>query len=374
MRRTIRLLFRSILGVSAIVLAIPVVGLTYGFAVTSDTIPLDPTAMRGETEGAAAQAAALEADKYLRPGDNTVLTYPEWSIVYAARDYQAFLGAQRESAFPYLAYAMNYWVDYARATRAASEFPFNGEYQVMLAVIGTSQTIEYLLQGAWENTVGRLTEALSGDPVAEDHVRAAVAAEYAAMLDQIPWYEFPYVQARARTWDATPATGAAAIRSWERKLSAGFADTVKGWYARLIKSGLAASGGGDVTEIAVRATGPVAAALADETGIRVVGEFGEAGTVFIAPRYQSFTLLVRRLAARGVVFSEIGSNRLIMVTVTGPHPLEALPAGAARYFAVEIPARPGQWRTGLLLPVDRMHQAFPLLAESGFEIEHFYDY
>jgi hypothetical protein len=232
-----------------------------------------------------------------------------------------------------------------------------------------------LLQGIWENTVGRITEFLSVDPVGEDEIRAALARDYAQSLDQKPWYEFPYSAGRHLTWRIPPAEDPlVAVRSWERKIAFGAADTIKQGYAAAIKAAIAAGPGKDETEIAVWAKGPVAQAIALEPNVTLLGDFGEDGAVFIAKRYQAFTELAARLADRGVGFVEIGGNRQILATVTGPRAIDHPPGAITVHFSQDIPARPGLVRTGLLVPVANLHELFGPLQDGGFELEHLYDY
>lgn len=367
-------LVRFLLIVIAVIVAIPVVGLLYGFA-TTDEVTLPPVPQGADMQHRAEVRAGFtdSVAPWLRNEDNTFLTYPEWSIVYAARDYAHHLETGRESGFPYFAYTGLYWQDYARAIRATADYPFNGEYQTMLAVIGTSQTIEYVIQGLWENTIGRVTELLSPGGTPQDALRAEGARDYAAMLDRVPWFEYPYAQARADLWQSPSAPGVAAIRSWERKLAFALSDSIKTIYARLIKSGLQASSGETELDIAVWAEGPVANAIAGEKDTRMHRDLGEDGAVFVTRRYQVFTEMVPRLIARGVRFVEIAGNTRMQVTLLSSGPVGP-PPGTAVLFANEIPARPGLWRTGLVVPVAHLHEILPQLQDSGTELEHIYDY
>ena len=101
----------------------------------------------------------------------------------------------------------------------------------MLVIIGTSHTIGNALQWAYENTVGRITEATAGKRTAADIYQAKVAAEYAGFLDQGPWYQFPYAEKRAGLFAVEPRRGDGAVRTGERKLAFGLADTIKQGYA-----------------------------------------------------------------------------------------------------------------------------------------------
>jgi hypothetical protein len=366
--RLIRRLIRFAILTVGVLLAIPVIGLVYGFVATGGVDLPPPAAANAEARAAYGD----NARQFLRPEDNTFLTYPEWSIVYAARDYAKFLKDRRESDFPYFSYALAYWRDHARALKATSDYKFNVQYNTMLAVIGTSQTIEYVVQGVWENTVGRLTGFVAGGRVGEDEVRAALAHDYAQMLDQKPWYLFPYDQARHFTWRLPPAEGSGAVRSWERKLAFGLSDTIKIGYARLIRGAVAATGA-DETEIAVWASGPVAAAIAGEPDTVAFKDLGDKGAIFLTRRYQAFSELAPKLAARGVRFVEIGGNTRILATVLGPKAVE-LPGIALLYFSQVVPVEPAIVRTGLVVDVARLHEALPAISAAGGELEHLYDY
>jgi hypothetical protein len=370
----LRVLWRAVrllLVLVALVLAIPLLGLAYGFATTWSAVPAQAAAPPARTAEISARLAS-ETPSYKRPEESTYLTYPEWAIVYAAREYAGFVQSRNPSGFPYFAYIGRFWQDYATMIRASADYPFNAQNHVMLVVIGTSHTIEHAIQSLYENTIGRLT-SLAAFPVAEDRVQAATAAEYAAFLDQTPWYRFPYAAKRDELWNAQPAPGAGAIRSYERKIGFGLAGTIKQGYAELIKSGLAATTDPALLDIVVWATGPVAAATRGEPDTYLLSDLGEDGAVFVTRRYQVFTDMIPRLIDRGLRFVEIGGNDEILVTVTSEAPV-TLPAGARELFSYQLPAEPGRRRTGFSAAVPALHEILPTLATAGAKLEHVYDY
>ena len=118
--RLLKRLVRWLLMLVAVIVAIPVLGLAYGFLTTD---ALDGAALPGIAEGAPPQALAeqvrTEISGYQRPEESTYLTYPEWAIVYAAREYAGFVKENRESQFPYWAYIGRFWQDYATVIRAS---------------------------------------------------------------------------------------------------------------------------------------------------------------------------------------------------------------------------------------------------------------
>ncbi|QPC91319.1 hypothetical protein [Mesorhizobium sp. INR15] len=372
--RWLRRIIKTILWLVVIVILIPIAGLTYGFLTTPS---LDTASLPGIAEGAPPKALAdkvrAEIPGYQRPEESTFLTYPEWAIVYAAREYAGFVDRSQPSGFPYFAYIGRFWQDYATVIRASSTYKFNFENHQMLVIIGTSHTIEHALQWAYENTAGRITEAIAGKRTAADIYQAKVAADYAAFLDQVPWYQFPYAEKRAELFAVQPAPGDSTVRSGERKLAFGLADTIKQAYADLIKQALAATSDPAFPDIHVWAKGPVGEAARNEADTLLERDLGADGTIFVTKRYQVFTEMIPRLIDKGVSFVEIGGNDEIMVTVLSPDPVTT-PDGARALFSYPLPAKPEMRRTGLTIAVRKLHLVLPALMKAGAKLEHVYDY
>lgn len=115
---------------------------------------------------------------YLRPEDQTYLTLPEWYIVYSADEYAAFVTENPPSQFPYFGAIGQYWRSYYDVCAITREqYPFNSGYHLTLAVIGASFTVENILKGLYENTVGRLTEWLSSTELTEEDAYAREVAQ-----------------------------------------------------------------------------------------------------------------------------------------------------------------------------------------------------
>ncbi|MER9180497.1 hypothetical protein [Mesorhizobium sp. M0767] len=372
--RWLKRIIKAILWLVVIVVLIPIAGLAYGFLTTPS---LDTTPLPGIAEGARPKALAdkvrAEIPGYQRPEESTFLTYPEWAIVYAAREYAGFVDKNQPSGFPYLSYIGRFWQDYAMVTRASSAYKFNLDNHQMLVVIGTSHTIEHAIQWAYENTIGRVTEATAGKRTAVDIYRAKVAADYAGFLDQVPWYQFPYAEKRAGLFAVQPATDDSAVRTSERKLAFGLADTIKQGYADLIKSALAATTDPALLDIHVWAKGPVSEVTRNEPDTLLERDLGADGTVFVTRRYQVFTDMIPRLIDKGVSFVEIGGNDEIMVTMLSNDEIN-VPEGARTLFSYPLPAEPSTRRTGLTVAVRKLHIVLPALMTAGARLEHVYDY
>jgi hypothetical protein len=371
--RWLKRLVKTILWLVVIVILVPVVGLAYGFLTTSS---IDKTPLPGIADGAPPKVLAdkvrAEIPGYQRPQESTFLTYPEWAIVYAARDYAGFVAKDQPSGFPYWSYVGRYWQDYATVIRTSSTDRFNYADHRMLIVNGTSHSIEHILQWAYENTAGRITEAMAGKRTAADIYQARVAADYAGSLDQVPWYQFPYAQKRAGLFAVQPAPGDSAVRTSERKLAFGLADTIKQRYADLIRQGQTAPDP-SLLDIHVWARGPVGEATRNEPDTLLERDYGADGTIFVTKRDQAFTEMIPRLIDRGVSFVEIGGNDQIMLTVLSTDAI-AVPEGMRILFSYALPAQPSTRRTGMVVAVRRLHLVLPALMKAGARLEHVYDY
>ncbi len=372
--RLVKRLVKAVVWLVVIIILIPIAGIAYGYFSTPS---FDATPPAGVTDGqppdAVAERVRAQIPGYQRPEESTFLTYPEWAIVYAAREYAQHLKTGRESGFPYWAYIGRFWQDYAMVIKASSAYPFNFENHQMLAVIGTSHTIEHAIQWAYENSVGRLTEWTSAEPTAADAYLASVAADYAAFLDQVPWYQFPYAEKRAGLMAVVPEAGDDSFRTNERQLAFGLAYVIKQGYADLISQALAATSDPASLDIHVWAKGPVASAMRGERDTLLEMDLGADGAVFITKRYQVFTDMIPRLIDRGISFVEIGGNDEILVTMLSGG-AATVPEGAKTLFAYALPVDPATQRTGLVVAVRQLHTVLPALTAAGARLEHVYDY
>ncbi len=374
MFRLIYRLVKFVITVVFLIALIPATGLSYGF-LTTDPLPGQPLMVTaGDAPPAKLrQQVIAEVPDYQRPEESTWLTYPEWAIVYAAREYSDHVKDKRESSFPYWSYIGRFWQDYAMVIRATDQYPFNTQNHIMLLVIGTSHTIELAIQSIYENTVGRITEFLSGKKVDEDRYQAKMAAEYARFLDQTPWYRFNNKQYRRELWDIEPAKGIAGIRSWERKIAFGLSYSVKQVYAWIIRKGLAASSEPAKLDIHVWAKGPVGKAVRGLEDTGIVQQMGDDGAVFVTPRYQIFTDRVPTFIDQGLQFVEIGGNDEVLLTLLSAKPLPET-EGTRLLFSYQLPADPDTWRTGVNVSIPKLHTALPALLKDGGKLEHLYDY
>ena len=326
-------------------------------------------------EAQARRSATADIAGYARPEVDTYLTYPEWYIVWSYQERADHLAAGQPSAFPYFGAIGQYWSGYCSMDRITrGRYPFNAGDHLMLVVIGTSFTVEYAIRGAYEKTVGRLSEWLArGQAVAEDRYAARLAQEYAAFVHIRPWYEFSFARGLKGLWRETALWGPHPLRSWERKgyLTADYA--LQAAYAWLIEQASHATYGIEDTRTYVWIEGASDAVFAPDGRVRSAKELENRAFIASLPRYQEFTDVAVGLAAGGAHFVEIAGNDEILLTAIVPRGWTS-PAEGQVVFSASILSRPDRARVALRCPVGALRATLTSLEQSGVVIEHVYDY
>jgi hypothetical protein len=172
---------------------------------------------------------------YARPQGDSFLTFPEWYIVHAYNDLAGVTARSSESDFDYLASIGGFWSSLCGATRQASASgPASADQKATNYIIGFSFTIEMALQGAYERTLGALTQwTTGGRKTAEDEFNLTLLKEYAAFLYQTPWYRFPFGAKLREFWRETPFVPS--TRAVERRASLSLQYGGRYAYARLMR-------------------------------------------------------------------------------------------------------------------------------------------
>lgn len=318
----------------------------------------------GDAAGAAAPYRALAGRG--RPEARTWLTYPEWHIVYAAESLGAWLASgQRPSAYPYLRDAGAFWSSFCAVARVSHGRPNTGPARVMLHTIGVSFMAEMLVKSAYENTLGRLSEALAGWTSTDDRYAARVQQRYGAFMHEVPWYGFPFGQALSDLW----ALDGSGFRHWERRAALTSEYGVKAGYAKLI-GGASDTMGPDETRmgLVLRASPEQVRAL--DTRLVPVKPLGRGLTLVDTPRYATFTDILLRLAAQQADLVEVSGNDDIFLTVLVPKATP--PAKLPTLLTADLPD--GRQRRGLSVKVPQLLPLIRAVQAGGGEIEHVYDY
>lgn len=304
----------------------------------------------------------LVAPEHRRSEARTVMTYPEWHIVYAYEDYAATIRAGDPHDYRFLPEIRRFWRSACVANRASAALGgADWTARQTIHVIGMSFTAEMLLKALYEETLGRAATSIRGEGRAPlDDLSAAQATAYADFLHQVPWYRWDF----ARDAAALDAAQTDAFRDRERGLALGIEYGVKGAYARAIGAAVAATGFDELTMRSVVAGLPPEE-LGGVEGVTVIAERPE-GVEVETPRYEAFDRLARDLAARGATFVEIAGNDRIMLTALTQD--DEPVAGEI----LRLPRQgEGGWRHLVLLPVGGLATA---LAESRLVVEHVHDY
>lgn len=303
---------------------------------------------------------------------DTYLTYPEWSIVHAYEDFAGVLPAKGESGFAYVDSIRSYWNSLcAISAIASSRGTLSADMRATLYIIGTSFTSEMAIKGAWETTIGRLTEWIRGSqPTPEDVFAQKTAERYAAFLQQTPWYEFPFGETLGAYWRDTPMFEVSVVRSLERRFALSAEWGVKAVYAQLIAQAAAlAPAALTIRSVVDRFDS------GDATGdIRMIEQRPDGSAVIETPRYRAFTRIILNLVGRDKTFVEIAGNNEILTTVLSEGELKGLPVTAQQLFHVPLQAKPGWQRHGVVVPVKELGAVARAAKQANAVFEHAYDY
>jgi hypothetical protein len=318
-------------------------------------------------------------DGYARAQGDSFLTFPEWYIVHAYTDLAGVTGKTSESDFRYLVSIKGFWTSLCGATRQASRSgPASADQKATNYIIGFSFTAEMGLMGAYERTVGALSEwTTGGRKTPEDAFNAALLKEYAAFLYQTPWYRFPFGEKLRQFWRETPFT--ASIRSVERRGSLSLQYAGRWAYAALM--GFIA--GYDPADHTIQSIvgGLAPSDLETMRGVKVIRAVadvnGARGVLVETERYAQFDAFVRELGQHsGASLLEVAGNHRILVTIVTPQGPDAKLAVAdgVTIFQLPIQSLPGSRRIGIDTPIRSLVGSVKDFETAGYRFEHAYDY
>ncbi|MGE0007095.1 MAG: hypothetical protein AB7S92_16085 [Parvibaculaceae bacterium] len=356
----------------AVFLAAPAFYIGVGCSGSSDvgssvTVPvIDPEA----------RAKADAVPHYRFPEEKSYLTFPEWYIVYSSQDFAGFIAKAYPSGFAYFRSAAEFWTSYCAVNQwVAPRYEFNFGTHAMIYVIGISHTVEYVIRGIYENTVGRLSELFAPTPpTPEDLFAREYADDYGQWLDTVPWYDFAFGERLVQFWETVPFSGPGPVRKAERRFAISTELAVKAAYGWLIKGGSETVYAPAELEIHALMRGlPIDTAPIDRR-ITLVETFRDGTQLVKLPRYQPFTEIVRKLGQTDASFLEIGGNSNILISLTAPEgwtPPEDVPPVL---FETKNLSGAGAKRVGLSVPVSLLLDVIRRIEPSGAQLDHVYDY
>jgi hypothetical protein len=317
---------------------------------------------------------------YVRQQGDSFLTFPEWYIVHAYNDLAGVTARASESDFDYLASVSGFWSSLCGATRQASTSgPASADQKATNYIIGFSFTLEMALQGAYERSLGALSEWTSGGKkTAEDAFNLALLREYGAFLYQTPWYQFPFGTKLRQFWQETPFDPS--VRAVERRGSLSLQYGGRAGYAALMRF----IAGYDPADLTIESVigGLSQGELQSIGGVKVIREVmaanGERGVLVKTARYAAFDAFVRELTRHtGAALLEIAGNHRILITVILPETdsdAGLAASGGVPIFSLNIQSSPGLRRVGVDTPVRSLVKDVGRIEAAGYKFEHAYDY
>ena len=313
---------------------------------------------------------------YARPEDDTFLSYPEWYIVWSYQEKADFQQHHLPSAFPYFRAVRQYWSSYCCISRLMSgKYSFNWGEQVMLVVIGSSFSAEYILKGGYEDTIGRLSEWSSNyAPTEEDQFAYKVAREYADFVHIRPFYEFHFARQVKGLWSDTHLLGPHFVRKWERKMFLTTDYTIEAFYCWLIEKMTHLTYGSEPSDTYAWIDHANQPTLERTPRLKLMKEVSSNAYIVDVPRYQEFTTTAAMLAEQGVQFVEIAGNSQILISVIAPQSWHYDGPEAQHVFSASMLTDPNMQRVILLCDVPSLSPALDALRSHGLTVEHIYDY
>ena len=319
---------------------------------------------------------AVTPIEHVRGVEQTLLTYPEWFLVFSPAEYASFAKQSPPDQFPFLGHVVQFWQGYKAVfdESRAQGYALNPGYHLMVMVIGVSTSVEYSLRAVYESLIGRLSQATTGTRTPEDQHAARVAQDYVDFIRVLPWYEYDFWGQLKTLWTVVPWKGPDMLRKWERRFALTTEYGIKAIYGQLIK--LATKSIYD-TPLLVTAivTQPAPASNPVLPDLKILKVLPDGAALATIPRYEAFMVYAQALAAQGVDFREIAGNRsIILVSLVGDADWRPVQGVDKLLFEQPILTQPGRKRIVATASVPQLGAALREWAAAGVQVEHIFDY
>jgi hypothetical protein len=309
--------------------------------------------------------------QYVRPADQTFLTYPEWYLVFSPDEQAQTFKRQTSTTFPFMSHTAQIWESYKIVNdQIKDNFPYNEGYHFMIKVIGSSATAEYAVKSFYETIFGRLTDTYEV-VTEEDEFNAQFTQDYVDFIKDRPWYEFDFRSQLGSLWTNTSFFGENFFRKWDRKYILTSELLVKILYGKLIGFGTAT-----IYEEALFTTEVLVDSLPQNNlSLKIIKRYPDGSALLSLPRYDKFNAAACELAAAGFSFREIaGNTSAILLTVLLPSSLHLNPENTQTVFTQPIPADTRMKRMALAVPVKDLNKLLLHLEKEKIIIEHIFDF
>lgn len=311
---------------------------------------------------------------YFREEEQTILTVPEWYLVFNPKEYADFLEAgNNPSDFPFYASLDEYWKLYDRSLTLVSEaYPKNDEYTTMLQVIGVSVTMEYAVKMIYENTIGTVFGWFANDSISEKE-RAIIDAQraYSDFIYHTAWYEFRFMPWIAEVWGASGTSDASWSRKWERTLFFTLEFSFKAAYAQLIEWAAKASYEEPVTDICLLVS--FEEPILPSKEMKIIKEQDGKKIIGIS-RWGAFTKTILEICEQDIEVMEIGGNDEIVVSVLLDKTRNLDFNNMEVLYASSVVTNQNLKRLVCLLPVKELLPFVRNAKQNSIEVEHVFDY
>ncbi len=310
-----------------------------------------------------------------RTPDQTFLTYPEWFLVHSPAEQANYFTTHTATTFPYMTHVKQFWESYAIVSHSIEKyFVYNGDYHMMIKVIGGSITIEYALKAWYETIIGRITDTSKNEPLTqEDRFNHKFTQEYVDFIRVTPWYDFDFSSQLAYLWGDTDFFGSNFLRKLERRYLLTSELLVKIAYAKLIKLGTKT-----VYEEALLTTVVLVDSFPEESNISsidVLKRFDNATVLLRVPRYAAFNQTAVNLAKKNISFIEIaGNNGAILLTLLVDTEFKFNIDNTQVLFEQSIPSHASQKRMAVITKASTLSKTLRNIVAKGITIEHIYDF
>lgn len=306
-----------------------------------------------------------------------MLTFPEWYLVHSPAEYARIVQNEPSHAFPFIEQTAQLWSSYKAFTeeQIRRRYPLNPGYHVMIIVIASSTTVEYVLRAMYENTLGRASWLLGGQQLTdEDRFSAKTAQEYVDFIRQEPWYLFDFTVRLKLLWTVVPLSGPGVVRKWERRYALTTEYAIKAIYAKLIAKATRAT-----YTPALMTTDVVVDHLRDgwraPHGVTMMERLPNGRALLSLPRYFDFRIASTSLALQGVHIDDIADNASVILVSVWMKNDARLPAGGRQVlFEQKLTTPADSKRVAFLMPVGDLSTFLASAPKMGLTTEHVYDY
>jgi FAD/FMN-containing dehydrogenase len=315
-----------------------------------------------------------EIKEYYRAEEQTILTVPEWYLVFNPKEYSDYLeSGKNPSDFPFYKSIDEYWRLYDRSLKLTSKaYPENAEYKTMLQVIGVSITMEYGSKMIYENTIGRLFSFFSKEKISQEEKTIMEAQRaYSNFIYQTAWYEFKFLPWIKKVWNTSNTSDCSTIRKWERTLFFTFEFTFKAFYAQLIQWAANSSYEAPATNIYLIISNDDS--IKENNNLKIIKKQGDKMIISIT-RWGVFTEELKKLSNQNIKIYEISGNDQIAVSlIMDKFKILSNPKAELLYES-RIVSNDKLKRDLFLLPVNELLSVIKDAKNKNITIEHVYDY